>query len=86
MVETLGDAWNLGWRVTMRCTWGKRVKSRRECKFRRELDGNFGLHADRNFPLDLVASRLMCPQCRSNRVAVMLLPPSTGARAAATGG
>jgi hypothetical protein len=40
VVETLGDAFAAGWRITARCAWGKRegMKSRRECQYRRELD------------------------------------------------
>jgi hypothetical protein len=40
VVETLGDAFAAGWRITARCAWGKRdgMKSRRECHYRRELD------------------------------------------------
>jgi hypothetical protein len=40
VVETLGDAWAAGWRITARCAWGKRegMKTRRECHYTRELD------------------------------------------------
>ena len=31
---------NAGWRITMRCAWGKHdgLKTKRECLYRRELD------------------------------------------------
>jgi hypothetical protein len=40
VVETLGDAFAAGWRITARCAWGKRegMKTRRECTYTRELD------------------------------------------------
>jgi hypothetical protein len=40
MVETIGEAWQLGWRVTARCAWGKRdgLKTIRECRYSKELD------------------------------------------------
>ena len=39
-VETLGEAFYSGWRISVRCACGKRdgMKSRRECLYRRELD------------------------------------------------
>src|SRR5687767_9126007 len=39
-VQTLGDAWQLRWRITARCAWGPRegMKSIRECEYKRELD------------------------------------------------
>ena len=40
VVETLGDAFAAGWRITARCAWGKRegMKTRRECQYTRELE------------------------------------------------
>jgi hypothetical protein len=40
VVETLGNAFSAGWRITARCAWGKRegMKTRRECQYTRELD------------------------------------------------
>jgi hypothetical protein len=40
VVETLGDAFAAGWRLTARCAWGKRegMKTKRECHYTRELD------------------------------------------------
>ena len=50
VVETLGDAFAAGWRITARCACGKRegMKSRRECQYTRELE-------PRNAGLDLRA-------------------------------
>ena len=38
-VETLGEAWQLGWRITARCAWGKRegMKSVRPCVYTYDL-------------------------------------------------
>jgi hypothetical protein len=40
VVETLGDAFAAGWRITARCAWGKRegMKTRRECHYTHELN------------------------------------------------
>ena len=82
-VETIGVARSLGWRVHMRCAWGRRegLKSIRECKYRRELDLET-LICTRGaaFPLSNLESRLKCPQCGSRRVTVVFEPPSNGAR------
>jgi hypothetical protein len=41
-IETLGDAFSLGWRLTVGCACGREdepsSKSRRECAYRRERD------------------------------------------------
>jgi DNA-directed RNA polymerase subunit RPC12/RpoP len=78
-VETLGEAWNSGWRITMRCAWGKRdgMKSIRECGYRRELDmETLVCTRGRDFPLMGLQTRLRCPRCGSRLVAVMFSPPS----------
>jgi hypothetical protein len=39
-VETLGEAYMLGWRIPVRCAWGRReaMKSVRGCLGKAELD------------------------------------------------
>ena len=41
-IETLGEACSQGWRVTVRCAYGRsegpRSQSSRECNYRKELD------------------------------------------------
>jgi hypothetical protein len=41
-METLGEACSQGWRVTVRCSYGRsespRSQSSRECNYRKELD------------------------------------------------
>lgn len=85
-VETLGEAYRAGWRITARCAWGKRdaMKSIRECHESRELDlpTLIWTRGDQ-FPIDLLASRLKCPRCSSRRVNVLFQVPGQPQRAAA---
>lgn len=83
MVETLGEAWSLGWRIHVRCAAGKHDKSKfaRECVYRGELDVETLLCTrGRAFPLALLASRLKCPRCGSVHIAVVFDPPAGGMR------
>jgi DNA-directed RNA polymerase subunit RPC12/RpoP len=78
-IETIGEAWSLGWTLTMRCTWGKRegMKSIRACNYRRQLDmETLVCTRGRDFPLSGLDTRLRCPRCGSRRVAVMFSPPT----------
>ena len=78
-VETLGEAWSLGWRVHMRCLDdGMRgLKHKRECGTRRELDmPTLVCTRGRDFPVAHLAERLRCPRCGCRRVAVMFDPPA----------
>ena len=62
-METLGDAFAAGWRITARCAWGKRegMKSRRECQYTRELDlETLVCTRGPNFPLSSLDGRLLC--------------------------
>jgi hypothetical protein len=84
MVETLGEAWSLGWRVHMRCAFGKGpgMKKVRECTFRKELDmDTLIISKGPSFPLSRLAQRLFCPRCRSRSVTVAFEPPSTAGQA-----
>lgn len=77
-VETLGEAWQLGWRVTTRCAYGTRegLKSVRDCHFAYDLDMNTLVWTrGKNFPLALLASRLKCPRCGSSRVSLIFHVP-----------
>jgi hypothetical protein len=65
-VETLGEAWRLGWKLTARCAFGNRdgMKSIRECIYRAPLDMQTLVWTrGPNFPLSRLESRLMCPEC-----------------------
>ena len=83
-VETIGEAYRLGWRIKVRCAFGTRdgMKSIRECKTRSDLDLKtlVWTHA---FPISRLESRLKCPDCGSRRVSVIFgvaQPEPKGAR------
>jgi DNA-directed RNA polymerase subunit RPC12/RpoP len=81
-IETLGEAWRLGWRVRVRCAWGKHdgMKTIRACIFKAELDmETLVCTRGRDFPLSWLQERLRCPRCGSRRVAVMFEPPANRA-------
>jgi hypothetical protein len=77
-VETIGEAWQLGWRVTARCAWGNRdgMKFVRACIYSYDL-GLKTLIWTRGapFPLSDLAARLKCPSCGSRRVALVFHMP-----------
>ena len=78
-IETLGQAWQAGMTVGMRCAWGKRdgMKSIRECAFSASLDMvTLVCTRGRDFPIDLLADRLRCPGCGSRRVRLIFSSPS----------
>lgn len=86
MVSTLGEAWDAGWRIRVRCAWGKRdgMKSIRECVESAELDMTSLIWTrGRDMPLTQIAERLKCPRCGSRRVRVFFDPPASGGRRAA---
>lgn len=79
-VETLGEAFSLGWRVTVRCVHsredGAHSKSSRECINRKTLDMETLVWTrGRDFPLSRLESRLCCPRCGSRNVVVLYEPP-----------
>lgn len=83
-VETIGEAWQLGWRVTARCAYGKRdgMKSVRECVCTYDLDMSTLIWTrGKNFPLAMLASRMKCPRCGSRDVALLFHTPKEPATA-----
>jgi hypothetical protein len=85
-VETLGEAWNLSWKLHMRCLHDGRegLKHKRPCDYRKELElETLICTRGREFPLGLLQQRLKCPRCGCRRISVMFGPPSNGGRAAA---
>ncbi len=86
MVATLGEAYDLGWQVTIYCRWGKRdgMKSIRECTARVEADLSTMLWTHgRDNPLARLDGRLKCPRCGSRRVLVAFSPPANEGKARA---
>jgi hypothetical protein len=83
-VETIGEAYDLAWRVMVRCAWGPRdgMKRVRECVYGGELDmATLVWTRGRDFPIGMLESRLRCPRCRSRRVRVAFNIPANPARA-----
>jgi DNA-directed RNA polymerase subunit RPC12/RpoP len=88
MVETIGEAYSLGWRLTARCTHGKFDGGHyaRECQHRAELDlATLVWTRGAAFPLSSLESRLKCPRCGSRRIVIMFEPPTNHQRAARGG-
>ncbi len=85
-VETIGEAYSLGWRLTARCAHGKYEgeRSARECRHRAELDlATLVWTRGAAFPLSSLESRLKCPRCGSRRIVIMFEPPPSRQRASA---
>jgi hypothetical protein len=51
-IETIGEAWQLGWRITARCVFGNRegMKSIRPCIYSYDLDLKAHLDPRRRLP------------------------------------
>jgi hypothetical protein len=78
-VETLGQAFSFGCRVTARCAAGKQdgMSRHKECVYRAELDmATLVWTRGRGFPLSRLESRLRCPMCGSRDVVLMFVLPS----------
>ena len=83
-IETIGDAFSLGWRVTARCANGRSdgpsAKSSRQCRYRRELDVETLVWTrGRAFPLSRLETRLRCPKCGSRNIVVLFQAPNNAA-------
>ena len=78
-IETLGEAYQQGWRVQVRCAWGLRdgMKRVRECVYGADLDlQTLVWTRGSDFPLARLESRLKCPRCGSRRVVLLFELPS----------
>jgi len=81
-IETIGEAFSLGWRVTVRCSHsredGAHSKSSRECTYRKELDmETLVCTRGRGFPLSRLESRVRCPRCGGRNLVVLYEPPTS---------
>jgi hypothetical protein len=77
-VETLGEAYDAGWTITIRCAYGRRqgLKSIRECIERAELDMTTLVWTrGRSIPLAMLPERMRCPRCGSMKVRMTFTPP-----------
>jgi hypothetical protein len=82
-VETIGQAFILGWRVHARCGQGKYsgMKAIPLCTHNEELDlRTLVWTRGRAFPLSLLATRMKCPACGSSRVFISFTPPTETTR------
>lgn len=87
MVETLGQALDLGWKANARCAAGKRagMKTVRACVHRYQLDmATLVWTRGRDFPLAWLSGRLRCPRCGSRLVTVFFEPPGNEGRRGAS--
>ena len=78
-VETLGEAYRLGWQLSARCAQEKQHGMKRipECIYRAKLDMQTLVWTrGPNFPISQLDSRRMCPRCGSRRVAVIYNVPT----------
>jgi Zn finger protein HypA/HybF involved in hydrogenase expression len=88
-IQTLGEAWKLGWRVRVRClVTGPAPKNRDRVSIYCETSAELEMKTlvwtrDDGFPLDQLAARLKCPRCGSRNIQVVFeLPNQPKARAA----
>lgn len=84
-VETLGNALQARWSLTVRCAQGNRdgMKSIRECLRSEKVDlASIVWTRGRNFPMVRLGERLMCPSCGSRHVTVTFSPPAPSGTAA----
>jgi hypothetical protein len=82
-IETIGEALDLSWTVTVRCAHGPRdgMKSVRECVYGGELDlPTLVWTRGRDFPIGRLESRLKCPRCGSRQVRLAFSVPPTNLR------
>jgi hypothetical protein len=81
-VETNGEPFSLGWRVTVRRSHsredGAHSKSSRECTYRKELDmETLVCTRGRAFSLSRLDSRLRCLRCGGRNLVVLYEPPTS---------
>jgi hypothetical protein len=77
-VETIGEAWQLGWRITARSAFGNSdgMRSIRSCIYQYDLDLKPLIWTrGATFPLSNLATRLKCLSCGSRRVALVFHMP-----------
>jgi hypothetical protein len=91
-VQTLGEAWKLGWRVRVRClltTDNPHSRNKRisiECNTSAELDMKSLVWTRGDaFPLDQLCTRLKCPRCGNRNIQLVFdVPNQPHARKAGT--
>ena len=81
MVETLGEAVVVGWRLQARCDRRRDgLKSSKPCLGLHELDLRSMLWTHgRAYPVGLLPTRLKCPRCGTRHVLAFWVAPGTAA-------
>jgi hypothetical protein len=86
VVETLGQAWRLGWRARARClVFAPAPKSRHDrtlvaCDTVTDLDMKTLVWTrGERFPLDQLGNRLKCPRCGNRNIQIIFDVPNTPA-------
>lgn len=83
-VETIGQALDPGWAVTVALGRRDGLKSVREYTERRDLDlSSLVWTRGRDCPLEILQDRMRCPRCGSRRVRMLFTPPDGGSIRAA---
>jgi hypothetical protein len=80
-VDTLGQAWKLGWRVRARCLWfgpGNRTDRHLPwCDTMVELDtATLVWTRGAEMPLEILQERLRCPKCGNRKIVVYFDVPN----------
>jgi hypothetical protein len=74
MIVTLGQAWNLSWRIHVRCLDDARegLKHKKPCGYKKFLDLETLVVCTRGraFPIARIAERLRCPRCGCRQMSV----------------
>ena len=79
-IETLGELWQQGWRISARCPDRRQegLKRRRHlCGWRGDLDVmTLLVTRGPGFPLDRLSEVVMCPRCRSRILILSYTAPA----------
>ena len=85
-IENLGDVWQAGGRLYVRCNKPRRdgLKSVRACGRRHELDLQTMVWTrGKVFPISMLSSRMRCPACGTREVVITVSLPGSVLAAAA---
>jgi hypothetical protein len=78
-IETIGQAWNAGWRFNASCRHGTMDTGSSSRKY--ELDTmTLVATRGRDFPIMNLAERLRCPRCGSRKISVLFIAPGSASR------
>ncbi|WP_291209048.1 hypothetical protein [Hyphomonas sp.] len=79
-IETLGQLWQEGWRISAKCPDRRRdgLKTRRhQCGWKAELDlRTLLVTRGPGFPLDRLSAVVMCPRCKRRDIVLSYSAPA----------